>query len=526
MLLRRRPGEWGPVEWTVAVALAAAVLAGGGYGGWALWPGKCGEGLENVGGECVGVTDKAFDVDDDGMQKLLQGVEKENAWVEDEREEKSTPYVRIALMMPFTGGDSSSMTSLMVRRAVAGALAAQQEANKGPGPNFQMLLAPNGKSLDKWRRVTPLLSERADDPEAPLVGVTGISSSTTDSKDAVDDLSRRRIPTTAPVTTSTAMTSRYLFKNPPSNEQLAAALRTYLRHHPSKGKNGNERGFLLWDQQDRDIYARDLKRVFETEFGEYGLADDNNAPYSGGSVAGKKDWGAKRIFDGAAQRICSGGYDTVFFAGRDQDLPYFIDELADRVGCKDDRDLRILKVGIGLESTLTDSATTGDLEAAGATVVDAAAVSPVWWQKEDEAPEGARDLPRLIRKLSGPAHLGADPLDDGNAAMYYDSFTFLAAAAGDSFQYINNDKKGGPDLPQKADVYSRLLNSPFDDEGCSDCFQGASGTYGFKSQTYAQWAVCKPVPVIEYRPGPSGDGTVTPTTPLHRTYGSRVDCPG
>lgn len=70
-LFRRHPREWGPLEWLavfglgvlVAVAITVAVTMARG-------PGRCGDDLRDIGGDCVGVTAEAFEADP-GIEGLI-----------------------------------------------------------------------------------------------------------------------------------------------------------------------------------------------------------------------------------------------------------------------------------------------------------------------------------------------------------------------------------------------------------------------------------------------------------------------
>ncbi|MFD0549781.1 hypothetical protein ACFQ0X_11665 [Streptomyces rectiviolaceus] len=113
----------GPLEWLVAAVVVIALVVG-----LVTWnssrPGPCGDGLEEIAGECVGVTDHAFDADE-RTESLIEAVADENARVRQDWENPSgdrarIPYVRVALMMPFTSNASSAMTGDMIRRALAG----------------------------------------------------------------------------------------------------------------------------------------------------------------------------------------------------------------------------------------------------------------------------------------------------------------------------------------------------------------------------------------------------------------------
>lgn len=487
MLLRRRPGEWGPVDWAVAVVMGAAVAVLG----WCLIPGLCEDDLEYVGGECVGVTDKAFEVNDRGVEKLLGEVEQANDEVRDEHED----YRQIALMMPFTSDDSSAMTNEMIRHGLAGALAAQKEANARSELQYQLLLAPTGKNLDKWDTATGQLNERAAGGD-PLVGVTGIPSSTNETKDAIEELSRYKIPTIGPVVTSTDMKEDYFFKTSPSNKEFAKALDRYLANRVENGRQ-TKRGFLVWDQNEKDVYSKNLKRAFEGRFRRPYQLDEGRRSYMGGSVKNDDGKITKWRFGPILDEICGSKepYDTVFFAGRDQDLPLFIELLAETTDCRD-YERRIVTVDVGLAATLTKAEK--HLKDANATIVEASSVDPDWWEgKSKPIPKAVGDLRVQMNRLKselGPSHkLGRNPYADGYAAMYYDAFKLLTEAVEQRY----DEDKG--EVPSKDDVYDQLNRHTDFGNNCKNCLSGASGTYAFQDpEKNERWSVCKPVPVITY----------------------------
>ncbi|MFF1692916.1 ABC transporter substrate-binding protein [Streptomyces sp. NPDC058257] len=515
MMFNHPPKEWGPLEWLVAAVVVAALVVGG-----ATWnnsrPGPCGDGLEEMAGECVGVTAHAFDADKKAAS-LITAIADENArvaqdWENPPNRKARIPYVRIALMMPFTSNESSAMTGDMIRRALAGALAAQLEANSASGPHYQLLFAPDGNDLKQWRPVVDRLAEMTRDTEAPLVGVTGIPSSTTDTRKAVAELTRRGIPTVGPVITAASMNFRYFFKTSPNNEQFIKALSHYIDRYPQE-----EKGLLLWDSREGDVYSKNLREIFERHFGKTYDLKNHNSHYIGSSG---DDQGIPRRFADAVTRICRDKADTVFFAGRDQDLPAFINRLANEGGCDRSGKLRILKVGIGMEPTLTSTDTSRSLHRANATIVDASAFDPAWESDIGHAPSGFSPFHARYKKIVSEHALGARPLADGYMAMYYDGFALLASAVDRTYGEMTEDGKQTPvpaRLPSTKDVYSTLTISTISDGTCRGCLVGASGTYGFTGPgENNQWAVCKPVPIVEFpsadRPGDED------RMPLYRTY--------
>lgn len=374
-LFRRHPREWGPVEWLAVlglVALTAAVIAL--VVSLLRGPGPCGDELEEIGGDCVGVTEGVFEADPE-VASLIRAVADENARVRKGWEDPSSgpriPYVRIALMMPFTADEHSAMTTDMIRRGLAGALTAQRQANSFGGPRYQLLLAPDGRNLDAWEPVVERLAELSEETATPLVGVTGIPSSTPETRDTIRALSKLKIPTVGPVITSADMNSTYFFKTSPNNDQFTRALKLYLDRNPADRK-----GFLVWDNRDEDVYSKNLRAVFERHFNDTYDLSNHSSNFIGSSGTAR---GIPQRFTDAVQKICNEKSDTVFFAGRDQDLPAFVARLAQEGTCGRTSELRILKVGIGLEPTLTTDESTRWLEEARATIVDASAVDPRWW---------------------------------------------------------------------------------------------------------------------------------------------------
>ncbi|WP_407288733.1 ABC transporter substrate-binding protein [Streptomyces sp. BP-8] len=524
-LFRRHPREWGPIEWLAAFGLGVlAALVIFSVVRLVRGPGRCGGDLQDIGGDCVGVTAGTFEADP-AIAGLLEAVADENARVRQDWENPSSgpkiPYVRIALMMPFTADDHSAMTTDMIRRGLAGALTAQRQANRFAGPHYQLLLAPDGRNLDAWQPVVERLAELAKDTRAPLVGVTGIPSSTPETRKTIAALSEHRIPTVGPVITAATMNSRYFFKTSPNNDQFARALALYLDTKPGKHK-----GFLVWDNREEDVYSKNLRAVFDKHFGTGYDLSNHHSNFTGSSGTDK---GIPQRFTDAVQKICNEKSDTVFFAGRDQDLPALIERLAQEGSCGRTTKLRILKVGIGLEPTLTADAPTRWLNEAQATIVDASSVDPAWWGGKDKPAKALGRFLDRFEELTKEYKLGAKPLDDGYAVMYHDAFTLLADAVDRTFSEINEGGKHTPEalrIPTKDDVYNTLVIPSIAGDSCSSCLVGAAGTYGFEGPgKNDQWAVCKPVPVVEY-PAPARTGNQSPL-PLYRTYrdGAKDTCP-
>lgn len=533
MLDRFRNRALGPGDKVIALAVGALLLTAAVFATLRLLPEKCGDGLVAAGEECVGVTAGVLD-GDPGLDSLIRAVADENArvekgWEDPENGQARIPFVRIALMMPFTSDATSAMSTAQIARALAGAHVAQLRANAQAGPRYQLLLADDGKDLVHWKPVVDRLAPMIDDA-SPLVGVFGMPSSTPDTLAAAEALSGHRIPVIGPILTSTTMQAEYFFKTSPSNDLLAQALGTYLEKHPGKGA-----GFLVSDRRERDSYSADLRDVFLKHFGEEFGLKQRQASYLG--VTGD-DKGVPQRFADAARSICLTKADTVFFAGRDHDLPHLVNRLANEPSCDHTEPTRILKVGIGMDPESTGPEITAQLRDSRITLVGAASVDTLSWEDTARLAAGPRGFLEHFEKLrkavpDDPAW-GDKPLDDGYAVMYHDAFSVLAQAADRAYDDINgterkreagerrgNGKAG--DLPNHDDVYNTVINMNIlgTDTGasCVTCVRGASGTFGFDdSPDTRKWAVCKPVPVIEYPAGAAARKGTEKADRVYRTH--------
>lgn len=502
----------GPLGRTIVVLVIAALVGGLTVVGYVLWPWKCPGDLVRSGDQCVGVSIDDPDGDPE-LAGLIGAIAAENKRVEREWTEPEdgnpVPFVRVALMIPYTVDASSTMTLDQIKRALSGAHAAQLRANAPPGdPQFQLLMANIGKDIKQWAPVVDQLASLVNE-ESPLVGVFGMPSSTPETKATIDELTRLEIPAISPVVTSTDMKADYFFKTSPSNASLAQALKRYLNENP-----GRRTGYLVMDNRKNDNYSLNLRDAFLEVFKtEYGL--DRRVGSFLGQIGDPA--GMTRRFSQIAQEICLYKADTIFFAGRDRDLPYLVGQLADEHLCDTAGPMRILKVGIGFDPMHTTDTITKQLQSTGITLVGAAAVSPDWWAEDAQhPPQGLDEFLTSFDPLKRDYNqeLGDRVLDDGYAIMYYDAFMVIRQAVNQALRDLNEsvDAGGGGELrlPRKDDIYNTIINMNVLGGGgggnvdCVNCVHGASGTFGFGNAPQTeQWAVCKPVPVIRYPGAPS-----------------------
>ncbi|WBB62306.1 hypothetical protein O7599_07185 [Streptomyces sp. WMMC500] len=538
-LVRRRP--LGRAEKAILAVLTGAALIVAGLLGWDRLSGDdpCGDGLvESANGEeCVGVADAtaespAFEPDADGPDQRIAGlvrkVAQENRRVQDQWEESEgthqESYVQVALMLPFNSSKSSAMTPEVVEHSLAGVLTAQIEANRNGSVNYQLLLTNVGRHLSQWRPAVDALAELPTvkepvETDTPLIGAIGLPNSEQDTQDLADALSAADIPAVSGVLSSPEISADKLFKAAPSNSESVAALAAYLDDHPGE-RRGKPSGFLVWDSRTEDNYVTNTQENMRDQFGEEYELENRNRNFVGSQ--GDDYRGAPHRFSSAVRGICRLEADTVFYAGRDSDLPHLITQLSDEPECDDfDAEIRILRVATGLPQGLTEDQVRADMAEARVVTVGASATDAPSWRAGDGSGERFATFADGFAKVSG---LPGEALDDGYAIMHHDAFVVVARATESALEDVRppGGGRGSDRLPSRLDVYNTITNMKVATgaDSCHDCVRGASGEFGFDLER-DNWPVCKPVPVIEY-PRPEGGDPLRP----YRTFqGPDGTCP-
>ncbi|MFZ3566348.1 ABC transporter substrate-binding protein [Streptomyces sp. BH097] len=520
-------GRW--IAGFVALALVGATA-------WIVVPivtgSDCADGLEEKGGECVGlvdatVRDPVFKPGEDGPGKEISGlverIARENdrvrvLWEDPKGAADKKPYVKVALLLPFNTSKSGAMTASLLKRSLAGAYAAQRDANTSSNSvNFQMLLGNIGANLDLWPTAVAAAAEltgggKQQEGDSPLVGVMGLPNSEQDTQDAASALAKSNIPAVSGVLSSPNIKARTFYKAAPNNRNSVLALARYLKGHPGNGK-----GFLVWDSRAADDYVTNTKAELLKIFGaKYQLAVRDRSyigtmgPYEGAPAA----------MAPAASRLCQSGADTVFVAGRDWDLPELVKAIAKDADCqarkdKDKHPIRVLRVSTGLTSRLTGRDMRESMAQANVVTLNAAPTDNLSWSRGQSAPGRYRTFAATMAKDAGVK--GTD-LDDGYAIMHYDAFQVLIKGV---TQFTNDEANKGQ-LPTKFDVDSNISNMKVGTDGdCGDCVRGASGDFGYTSEN-DNWPVCKVVPVIEY----PRSKDYRPPKPFRTSPGRGGTCPG
>ncbi|MFE7815922.1 hypothetical protein ACFU5P_29075 [Streptomyces sp. NPDC057433] len=475
------------------------------------------------GGECVGVTAEAYPFSPD-LTDVLGRIAEENEAARKAARTSGKPLVSVAVVMPYTSRTpGAAMSKELIRHSLQGAYVAQRSHNHGPATGdtaIQLLFANVGEDLSHWRTVTEGLTARRGG-EAPVVAAIGFPNSDTATLAAVrEGLGPARIPSVSAVLSSRDMEHPYLFKASPSTDQFVDALKRYV----SANKVDRKNTFMIADDRN-DNYVANLRRVFRREFGaEYGITTDEvqrrTETYQGikGPVRG-----TPQIFRRAVSAMCAVGARTVFLAGRDADLPPFLETIDRTSSCipgPDDEPMRVLRVSTGRDPVTETAGMRRIAERNNIEIVTAAAVDAPRWRA---AADGDEQVPRAFARFDESYHRyfgqeEPDALNDGYAVMHHDALTAVgsavAAARDSDISVVNHN-----------DVHDELRRGSPLEHCAAGCVPGASGVFTFADESVGAdqgaerekaasglWPVCKPVPVVTF-PGERRD-----RSSLYRTY--------
>jgi hypothetical protein len=431
--------------------------------------------------------------------------------------------VSVAVVMPYTSDTpGAAMSQDLIRHSLQGAYLAQRTHNNGPATGdtaVQLLFANVGEDLSHWRTVTDELASRRSGA-APLVAAIGFPNSDAATLDSVrQGLGPARIPAVSAVLSSRDMEHPYLFKVSPSTDQLVDALKRYV----SENEVNREDTFMIADDRD-DNYVANLRRVFRREFGaQYGITDDavqrRTETYQG--IKGPVQ-GTPQIFRQAVSAMCAVGARTVFLAGRDADLPPFLETIDRTSSCErgtDGEPMRILRVSTGRDPVTDTAAMRAVAERNNVEIVTAAAVDAPRWRAarsgDDQVPKAFGPFTESYDRYFGQER--DDALNDGYAVMYHDALTAVGTA-------VAAARDSDIDPISHNDVYDQLRRGSPLRNCAAGCVPGASGVFTFADESAGTdggarpetasglWPVCKPVPVVTF---PEERRS---RSPLYRTY--------
>ncbi|GAB2505890.1 ABC transporter substrate-binding protein [Nocardiopsis aegyptia] len=428
---------------STAVAVVTA-LVGGLFG----WPHLvCGTGLQQIRGECVGVSDGSSSFDP-GLAWISDRIHTMNTEVEELAASRDDVQAfRIVMMASFSLGGDADLSEEQIVRAVEGTYVALMRQNgfaeTGSGVEavaeesriFQLYLANEGSVQQGSDTIVHTLASMVDD-DIPLSVVIGQSSTTTATEDVARELSELRIPMVAGSSTSTTINnvrSPGLIRSAPNNEDFAAALRDHLDRRAESDREP-VRGLLLSDENEDDTFSLDLAEQFRRYLDPYLV--QNSLTFRGSAGSGN----TTVYFDHIANEICADpGTNAVFFAGRYSDLATFLRSLELR-GCRaaSDDPITVYSIELGLLPDMIRSYSGTECEPADDDsgpehyrLVQASAFDPSWLEEEAWRPAGFHDYEVAI---TGTVHAetastsAPEDFYSGYSLIYYDAATIAARA--------------------------------------------------------------------------------------------------
>ena len=260
----------------------------------------------------------------------------------------------------------------------------------------------------------------------------------------------------------------------------------------------------MWDNRDEDVYSKNLRAVFERHFNDTYDLSNHSSNFIGLSGTAR---GIPQRFTDAVQKICNEKSDTVFFAGRDQDLPAFVARLAQEgtwgapgAAHPEGRHRAGAHPHHGRVHPV----------AGGGAGHDRRRVRrrPAVVGRGGRAEEGAGPVPRRLPRAGRRTRVGRQT---ARRRLRRHVPRRLHPARRRRGPYVHRDQRGRhPEqgaayLPSKDDVFHTLVIPSISGSTCNSCLVGAAGTYGFEGpDANDQWPPASPCPSSSIRDGPAG----------------------
>jgi len=454
------------------------------------------------GGQCIGWTidqTVTFGSAELRISDVVGRIVDENKRVRDH----AAQYVRVAVLLPMPANASKpALFPDTAYHSLQGAYAAQRQANIAvstlgdPTLQIQLVLVNEDARQEAWSddAVVPALGRLKDDPQHPLVAVTGMGISIPATTQAAIALHNFGLPVIGSVLTADDMVAPDLFKVSPSNHQYAQTLRAFLAAQaalPHSRLPASYTGYLVFDRNPADNYVQILYAAIMDTFGaDLSLADRSRG------FDGSLDTNTT-VFEPHINDICTLKPDVIFYAGRDRDLQALVDTLHFRSRCAQG-EVKPLLIATG-STGLTLSA--AGLEETHIGILDASSADPQGWQTPGPDTPGDYAAFHTLFTGSGQPNLGypESDLSDGYAIMHRDAvaaairaarwyFSAQVAAAGGQ---AGSPRPSVSPVPTATNVRNRLYSIS------ADPLPGASGSFYFREKPQNDlWPIGKPVPVI------------------------------
>ncbi|MGH4025956.1 MAG: ABC transporter substrate-binding protein [Pseudonocardiaceae bacterium] len=470
-------------RWRNRLVIAVVGLVVIGAGGWGVDKlvhacGGLNSGVSEIDGECVGVTDGSFVFD-----PALADVEAKIA-TENERVQNSGHTVTVALLNPLTSDDTSPLSSASARKVLEGAYTAQRSVNQqgklgDARPLIRLVLANEGSHQKQWQPVVRQLIGMVDDA-APLVAVTGLGVSITETRLGAQELAAHGIPMVGAFTTADDLTYTSIHgfvRVAPSNHEYVESLQNYLKQRPEL-----DSAIMVFDANsdhptNPDLFTRslrdDLTKVMQDRLTFPSLS------FTGATVPSDSSPG---LFNSITPNLCAVKPKAVLYAGRQIDLRSFLQSLQGRV-CPD-TPITVITADVDISALKEDEP---KLRKKNITVAHVAAVDQTGWL--NNAP-GTPPHFADFRSEFQTAGFDLADIDDGWTIGNYDA---LLTAVRAIRLATPPTPSATHSVPTRGDVFGQLLNM-----NGLNTVPGAGGDLSFSFRGHGSGnPTGKSIPVLE-----------------------------
>jgi ABC-type branched-subunit amino acid transport system substrate-binding protein len=509
--------RWGRILY--ALAGVAVLVAAGVYGIPAIQrPDTCHDGIEKIGGECIGVDGAGYDFGTPETSAVVKAISEENKRI------AKQPHVTVAMVLPLQS--TTAGLRRQMRSDLQGAYLGQRQANSGVGqvPRIRLVLANPGRGYRHQEKVVDALLDMARSEKDKLRAVTGFNLTLDATEKAVARLTENGVPVLASRISGDGIANvegrkqRFpgLARIIPTNGDAAKALANF------NGERGREdaRTVLVYDTRP-DAYAQSLASAFRgiKETGPAGPADMS---FESPGIDEAGSTGSQ--FEQIANNICGSAADTVYFAGRTLHLRIFALTLAKQT-CAD-RHFTLISGSdaASLRQAMSEkdwAQLRGEDGGAKVTVQYAAPAHPAawdtelsaWtkqWKKSRHREPTASELPQYLTEpkaalvglndlikstISTGTDLGSTPnLEDSRTMLVYDGLVTIGTAL---HEVQGNHAEQAPSLTDVRQEWSKLQS-----------VHRVRGTSGLICLTSGGNPYDKPVAVVELNPGQGVRGSL------------------
>ncbi|GAB3672774.1 type 1 periplasmic-binding domain-containing protein [Saccharopolyspora tripterygii] len=495
------PSPVNPWPWwrrhKVILLVLVLILVVGGLAWWRPWE-RCGAGMSEVDGQCVGLNLDEAQVWNDDRLNELQGMSKEQNRSK-ELQDSGGEFITVVVLNNLTpNGDVDSAGLGNVQHAVAGALAAQDRANRSPirspVPPVKLLMANYGSGAGQWSTAVDEIIKHKD--EQHIVAVAGLGQSLSETREAAARLSGAEIAVVSALASADSMNTippgnapiKRFFRISPTNDDAAKVGALYL--HERSAQNV----LLVRDVNEKDIYSTnlgaDFRNAYQAKFGGQALDEKTFSSPEGLKEGLARESAMRGQFAGISNWVCQRRPDWIYFAGRGADLKSFLRAVTEGGACAN---LPTVKV---LTSDDASSLRAADLPQGGSTAVElyytSVATGGMWQPSDDRHEAETADFARF-QEFFIPRYGLAPDLLDGYAMAHHDAVLLPVTALR---KVAEKNPAELPTLNENGVLTADYLSNTFP---CEDAFPGATGKITFFPEGNGN-PVNKPMAIMRMAP--------------------------